>query len=98
MKKNIHPPYQQVLFIDSATDARCLCGSTLQPKTQEQHEGKNYPAYRTSISSASHPFFLGAKQFIDAEGRISRFEKRYQSTPTTPRQTARKSISRRRRG
>lgn len=77
MKKNTHPPYQEVLFVDSSTGVKFVCGSTLQPKERETFEGKEYPVYRMSISSASHPFFTGAKQFIDSEGRVDKFQKRY---------------------
>lgn len=78
MKKQGHPPYQEVLFIDSATGYKFVCGSTLQPKEREEFEGKTYPAYRVPISSASHPFFTGSKQLIDSEGRVDKFNKRYQ--------------------
>lgn len=77
MKKSGHPPYQKVLFIDSSTGAKFLCGSTLQPEETETYEGKEYPVYRISISSASHPFFTGSKQFIDTEGMVDKFQKRY---------------------
>lgn len=77
MKKDGHPPYQDVLFIDSSTDHKFVCGSTLQPKERAAFEGKEYPVYRMPISSASHPFFTGAKQLIDSEGRVDKFTKRY---------------------
>lgn len=77
MKKEGHPPYQEVLFVDSSTGYRFVCGSTLQPKEKEVFEGKEYPVYRVPVSSASHPFFTGSKQFIDSEGRVDKFVKRY---------------------
>lgn len=77
MKKNIHPPYQEVLFVDTATGHKFVCGTTLQPKETEEFEGKTYPVYRVSISSASHPFFVGNQQFVDTEGRVDKFKKRY---------------------
>jgi len=77
MKKQGHPPYQDVLFVDSSTDFRFVCGSTLQPKEKEMFEGKEYPVYKVPVSSASHPFFTGSKQFVDAEGRMDKFVKRY---------------------
>jgi len=77
MKKQGHPPYQEVLFVDSSTGFKFVCGSTLQPKEKEVFEGKEYPVYRVPISSASHPFFTGAKQMIDSEGRVDKFNKRY---------------------
>jgi len=77
MKKEGHPPYQEVLFVDSSTGFKFVCGSTLQPKEKEMFEGKEYPVYRVAVSSASHPFFTGSKQFIDSEGRVDKFVKRY---------------------
>jgi large subunit ribosomal protein L31 len=77
MKKEGHPPYQDVLFVDSSTNFRFVCGSTLQPKDREVFEGKEYPVYKVPFSSASHPFFTGSNQFIDSEGRVDKFVKRY---------------------
>jgi large subunit ribosomal protein L31 len=77
MKKEGHPPYQEILFVDSSTGYKFVCGSTLQPKEKEMFEGKEYPVYRVPVSSASHPFFTGSKQFIDSEGRVDKFVKRY---------------------
>ena len=83
MKKNIHPPYQQVLFVDTATGDRFLCGSTLQTKERETYEGKEYPVYRIPISSASHPFFTGGQELVDREGRVDKFKKRYARRPAS---------------
>lgn len=77
MKKNIHPKYRQVLFVDSTTGSKFVCGSTLDSKTTEKHEGVEYPVYYLSTSSYSHPFFTGSKQLVDAEGRVDKFKKRY---------------------
>ncbi|NCF70680.1 MAG: type B 50S ribosomal protein L31 [Chlamydiales bacterium] len=77
MKKGIHPKYQQVLFVDSSTGYKFVCGSTLQPKETEEYEGKEYPVYRLPVSSASHPFFTGGSQRFVAEGRVDKFMKRY---------------------
>jgi large subunit ribosomal protein L31 len=78
MKEKIHPPYQEVLFVDSATGTKFLIGSTLQPKEKEMYEGKEVPVIRVPTSSASHPFFTKTNQFIDSEGRVDKFTKKYQ--------------------
>jgi large subunit ribosomal protein L31 len=78
MKEKIHPPYQEVLFVDSSTGHKFLIGSTVQPKEKEKFEGKEYPVVRVPVSSASHPFFTKANQFIDSEGRVDKFTKKYQ--------------------
>lgn len=77
MKKNIHPKYQKVLFVDSSTGYRFVCGSSLKTDATEKFEGVEYPVCYLSISSASHPFFTGSKQLLDAEGRVDKFNKRY---------------------
>ena len=79
MKKNTHPQYQQVLFIDTSTGHKYLCGTTLKTNEKEVFEGKEYPVCRVAISATSHPFFVGGKQLIDTEGRVDKFNKRYQA-------------------
>ena len=78
MQKKKHPEYQQVLFVDSSTGFKFVCGSTLKPQQTATHEGKTYPVYPMSISSASHPLFTGSKQLVDSEGRVDKFKKRYE--------------------
>ena len=77
MKKDKHPNYQEVLFVDSSTGDKFLVGTTLQPKEKEAYQGKEYPVYRVPVSSASHPFFTGSQQFVDSEGRVDKFMRRY---------------------
>ncbi|GAB4225579.1 MAG: type B 50S ribosomal protein L31 [Chlamydiales bacterium] len=79
MKQDIHPKYRKVLFVDSSTGHKFVCGSTIETDEVETFEGQEYPVYRVSISSSSHPFFTGSKQVIDTEGRVDRFNKRYQA-------------------
>lgn len=93
MKKEIHPQYQDVLFVDSGAGFKFVCGSTLQPTETEEFEGKTYPVYRLSVSSASHPFFTGSKQFIDSEGRVEKFTKRFQRKKQELVQAQEKSIA-----
>lgn len=77
MKKDIHPKYQEVLWVDTATGLKWICGSALSSGDTEKFEGKEYPISKVPISSASHPFFTGSKQMLDAEGRVDKFRKRY---------------------
>lgn len=79
MKKNTHPSYRKVLFVDSSTGKKFLIGSTIEAKETAEFEGETYPMVQVPTSSASHPFFTKAKQFVDAEGRIDKFKKRYQN-------------------
>ena len=61
MKKGIHPDYQEVCFMDTATGFKFVAGST----------------FRVEISSDSHPFYTGKQKFAAADGRIERFNKKY---------------------
>ena len=79
MKKEGHPKYQQALFVDSTSGKRFVCGTTVKSDQTEVYEGKEMPVVVVSVSSASHPLFVGGKQFVDAEGRVDRFKKRYQA-------------------
>jgi large subunit ribosomal protein L31 len=77
MKKDTHPNYRKVLFVDSTTNHKYLIGSTLQVEETEEFEGKEYPVCKVPTSSVSHPFFTGSRQFVDQEGRIDKFRRRY---------------------
>lgn len=93
MKKEGHPDYQDILFVDTATGTKFVCGSTLKPDETEEYNGKTYPVYRVSISSASHPFFTGNQQFVDTEGRIDKFLKKYQGKKAQPKKDGKESQS-----
>lgn len=78
MKKD-HPAYQDVLFEDSSNGQVFICGSTIQTKETKEHEGVVYPYVRVPITSASHPFFTGSDELVDAEGRVEKFRNRYKA-------------------
>ncbi|MEO8029134.1 MAG: 50S ribosomal protein L31 [Bryobacteraceae bacterium] len=65
MKPGIHPAYE-------ATKVTCACGNAFQ--TRSTHKGD----IRVEICSSCHPFFTGKQKLIDTEGRVDRFQKKYQ--------------------
>jgi large subunit ribosomal protein L31 len=65
MKPGIHPAYQELNVI-------CACGHTF--RTRSAHKGD----IRVEICSNCHPFFTGKQKLIDTEGRVDRFQKKYQ--------------------
>jgi large subunit ribosomal protein L31 len=79
MKKEGHPDYQKVIFVDSSTGRKYLIGSTLKTQEKETFQGQEYYVSHVSISSSSHPFFVGGKSYVDTEGRVDKFTKRYQA-------------------
>tara|TARA_X000000950_G_scaffold70406_2_gene87286 strand:+ start:162 stop:368 length:207 start_codon:yes stop_codon:yes gene_type:complete len=63
MKSDIHPNYQ------SAT-VSCACGNQIETRSTVKDMHVN-------TCSACHPFFTGQAKFIDTEGRVDRFKKRF---------------------
>ncbi len=41
-------------------------------------------SYMVDICSQCHPFYTGKQKFVDAAGRIERFQKKYQKKTTAP--------------
>ncbi|MDP1881084.1 MAG: type B 50S ribosomal protein L31 [Parachlamydiaceae bacterium] len=82
MKKNTHPQYRQILFVDSASGHRFVCGSTLPTNATEVFEGVEYPVTYVPISSTSHPLFTGSNKMVDSEGRVEKFRKRFNKPAT----------------
>ena len=70
MKAGIHPAYAEVNVI-------CACGHTF--KTRSAHKGD----IRVEICSNCHPFFTGRQKLVDTEGRVDRFQKKYQRAAAT---------------
>lgn len=63
MKKGIHPAYYQATVI-------CACGNTFVT-------GSTKKQIHVEICSRCHPFYTGQRKFIDAEGRVQKFAKKY---------------------
>ncbi len=63
MKAEIHPKYGPAKII-------CACGSVVETRStvKEMH---------VNTCSSCHPFFTGQAKYIDTEGRVERFRKRY---------------------
>ena len=77
MKKDIHPEYRPVVFLDTTTGYKFLSGSTKRTSETVEFEGETYPLIRVEISSDSHPFYTGRQKFTQADGRVDRFNKKY---------------------
>lgn len=77
MKKDIHPSYEPAVFVDMTTGARYITRSTKSSDRKEVIDGVEHNVISMGITSDSHPFFTGQKQFVDTEGRIDKFQKRF---------------------
>lgn len=63
MKKGIHPDY-------AVSRVTCACGNTFETRSTKK-------AINVEICSSCHPFFTGKQKFIDSEGRVERFNRKY---------------------
>jgi len=63
MKQKLHPKY----FDDCKII--CTCGNAFTT-------GSTKKEIRVEVCSNCHPFFTGQSKFVDAKGRIDRFEER----------------------
>ena len=63
MKEGIHPKYQVATVV-------CACGNTFETRSTK-------PSMRVEICSACHPFFTGKQKIVDTEGRVQKFNQKY---------------------
>ncbi len=77
MKKDIHPDYREVVFLDTSNDFKFLTRSTVITDDTIEFEGKTYPLFKVEVSSESHPFYTGKKMFLDTAGRVEKFNRRF---------------------
>ena len=77
MKKDIHPDYHKVLFVDTSTGKEWISRSTITSDKTKEVDGEELPVVRLEISAESHPFWTGQERELDSEGRVDRFRKRY---------------------
>ena len=84
MKKDIHPQnYRSVIFLDVSCGEKFLIDSVVETtETDKWEDGKEYPLYKTEVSSASHPFFTGTGKILGTRGRVDRFKKRVEAAST----------------
>jgi len=78
MKKEIHPNYQKVIFLDTESNYKFLSGSTrTSDEKMEWEDGKEYTVIRVEISSDTHPFYTGKQKADRVGGRVDRFKRKY---------------------
>ena len=63
MKAGIHPKYSESTVI-------CACGNTFVTRSTR-------PQLRTDLCNVCHPFYTGKLKFVDAAGRIEKFQNKF---------------------
>ena len=83
MKKDIHPEYREVVFVDVSNDFKFITRSTIQTREKITFEGKEYPLVKIEISAESHPFYTGKYKMVDTAGRVDKFRKKFGTRGST---------------
>ena len=63
MKAEIHPKYEEATIT-------CACGNVMTTRSTVK-------SMHINTCSACHPFYTGQSKFVDSEGRVEQFMKRY---------------------
>jgi len=63
MKPKIHPEYKETTIV-------CACGEVIHTRSTKDN-------IRVGVCSKCHPFFTGKQKFVDTEGRVEKFKKKY---------------------
>lgn len=63
MREGIHPNYEE-------TTIKCACGEVIETRSTKKD-------IHVEICSKCHPFFTGKQKFVDAGGRVDRFNKKF---------------------
>jgi len=63
VKEGIHPEYKQ-------SRVTCACGNTFETRSTKGN-------INVEICSQCHPFYTGKQKFVDSEGRVDRFNRKY---------------------
>lgn len=74
MKDGIHPNYVE-------STVTCGCGNTFTTRSTR-------PKISVEVCSKCHPFFTGSVKFVDAAGRVDKFNKKFQGKYGKAKQTA----------
>ncbi len=77
MKKNIHPDYREIVFLDVQTGKKFFIFSTIQTEETIEIDKKVYPLFKCDVTSESHPFYTGAQTRIVGTKRVERFKARF---------------------
>ena len=63
MKEKIHPKYEE-------SNVRCACGNTFTTRSTAGD-------LQVDICSNCHPFYTGKQKYVDAAGRVEKFQRKF---------------------
>jgi large subunit ribosomal protein L31 len=77
VKKEGHPDYHPVCFVDVSTGRKFLTRSTMRSKQKETIDGVEYFVVVRDVTSDSHPAYTGEKRLLDTAGRVEKFQSKF---------------------
>ena len=75
MKNDTHPAYNPVVFVDG--EFEIITRSTMTSTETRDIDGVEHFVVHLDISSYTHPFFTGKQAFVDAAGRVEKFQRKF---------------------
>jgi large subunit ribosomal protein L31 len=86
MKKDIHPNYREVCFLDLSNGQKFVIRSCAVCKeTITMDDGRVLPLFKVEQTSASHPFYTGTQKSVDTlGGRVEKFRNKFAHLMTKP--------------
>ena len=90
MKKDIHPQYREICFLDLSNGFKFVTRSCANTKeTIKMDDGRELPLYKLDTSSETHPFYTGTQKSVDnMGGRVEKFRNRFNKTSAAAATTA----------
>ncbi len=70
VKAGLHPVYKPIRF-------KCVCGNIIETRSAIETAPASDGFHHLEICASCHPFYTGHRKFVDAEGRVQRFAKKY---------------------
>ncbi|HAU39286.1 MAG TPA: 50S ribosomal protein L31 [Phycisphaerales bacterium] len=64
MREKVHPKYEQITV-------KCACGNTFTTRSTLCKE------LHVDICGSCHPFYSGKQKFVDATGRVEKFQQKF---------------------
>jgi len=63
--------------VDVSTGRKFYTRSAMRSDKKETVDGVEYNLIVRDVTSASHPAYTGEKRFVDAAGRVEKFEQKF---------------------
>lgn len=77
MKNELHPKLNPVCFRDVSSGKNFLTMASLKSDRKEEIDGTEYFVVVRDVTMDSHPAYTGEKRFVDAAGRVEKFQSKF---------------------